>query len=742
MAKRLKLFRQKDQKDCGPTCLRMISDYYGKTLPLNELIKLSKTTREGSSFLGLSEAAEKIGFRSLGVRTTVEQLIKEAPLPCILHWNSNHFVVLNKISGKGLNCEFHIADPGLGMLKYDIKDFLKHWQKGRNGAGSKTQGMALLLEPTADFNEMEIDMADDTAKHQQGLRFLFKYLKPYKKLIRQLFLSLLTVSLLQLIFPFLTQSIVDIGIQNQNMEFIYLLLIAQLMLFIGRISVEIIRSWILLHISERINIALISDFFRKLMKLPINYFDVKMTGDLMQRIGDHKRIESFLTGTSLNTVFSIFTFIIFSGVLAWYNWWICGVFLTGSVLYFVWIVLFLKKRKELDYRQFNKLGENQSLIMELINGMQEIKLHNAERQKRWKWEYLQAALYKISVKNLSLQLTQSNGSALINELKNILVTFLAAKLVMDNEITLGMMLAVSYITGQLNSPLNQLVSFVQQWQDARISLDRLNEVHQMDEESDAEFGGNLNLIDSNEDLRLEKVSFKYTGAGNNLVLKDINLTIPAHKTTAIVGSSGSGKTTLMKLLLKFYEPTEGKLKLGPLALNNVAPKDWRSAVGAVMQEGFIFSDTIAGNIAVGEDDPDTQRLLYAAKVANIESLIEQLPMGFSTLIGGEGIGLSTGQKQRILIARAVYKNPEYLFFDEATSALDANNEKVIIENLDRFFTGRTAVVIAHRLSTVKNADQIVVLEEGQIVEIGSHEDLTRERGKYYELVKNQLELGN
>ena len=567
------------------------------------------------------------------------------------------------------------------------------------------------------------------------------YLKPHKKLIGQLVLGLLAGSLLQLIFPFLTQSIVDIGIQNKDIKFIYLILFSQLMVFFGRTTIEIFRSWILLHISSRINISLVSDFFFKLMKLPISFFDTKMTGDILQRIDDHYRIENFLTGTSLASLFSFFNFFIFSGVLAWYDWKIFSVFITGSALYFVWIIFFLRKRAELDYKRFNQNSQNQSKVIELISGMQEIKLHNAEKQKRWQWEALQAKLFTISIKGLTLSQTQNTGSSLINELKNILISFLAAKLVLDGQISLGMMLSISYIIGQLNTPVLELVGFIQKWQDAKLSLERLSEIHVKKDEETTNNGITTSL-EPNSPFDLKEVSFRYEGVGNEIVLENLNMEIPANKITAIVGTSGSGKTSLMKLLLKFYEPIQGEIKLGQNNLSLIPASYWRDKCGVVMQEGFIFSDSIANNIAVGVDEIDVKCLRHAAEVANIKEYIERLPLGYNTKIGMEGIGISTGQKQRILIARAVYKNPEYLFFDEATSALDANNEKVIMNNLNEFFRNKTVVIIAHRLSTVKNADQIVVLEKGKIIESGNHSELTSKRGAYYELVKNQLELGN
>ncbi|MDB9954419.1 peptidase domain-containing ABC transporter [Flavobacteriaceae bacterium] len=720
---------QRDYKDCGATCLKIIVRHYGKTIFIQELRKLSETTREGSNLLGISEASEKLGFRSIGVKINTQDL-SEAPLPCILHWNKNHYVVLYKIRKN----VFYVSDPAHGLLKYTKDEFLKHWI-GNNADDETEEGIALLLEPTPEFYNTNFDAKEK----RMGFRFLSKYLFKYKRFLWQLVIGLLAASLLQLIFPFLTQSVVDVGIKNQDIHFIYLILFAQLALFLGRTAIEVVRSWILLHLSTRINISLVSDFFIKLMNLPIAFFDTRMTGDILQRINDHKRIERILTTSSLNVLFSMVNLLVFSLVLAYYNLSLFFIFLVGSVLYFLWIAIFLKKRRDLDYKQFSVVSQEQSKVIELINGMQEIKLHNAEKQKRWGWEFLQARLFKVSIEGLALEQYQNVGSGFINELKNILITILSAKLVIDGEITLGMMLAISYIVGQLNSPIAQLINFVREVQDAKISLDRLSEIHNKDDEESLD-DQKIKDISKEARFELKNISFRYIGS-DQLVLKDLDLIIPSNKITAIVGTSGSGKTTLMKLLLKFYEPSDGMMKLGSYDLKNVSQKAWRSQSGVVMQEGYIFSDTIANNIAVGVDYVDKQKLAHAVDVANIQEFIETLPLSYNTKIGMEGVGLSTGQKQRLLIARAVYKNPNYLFFDEATSALDANNEKVIMEKLNTFFKDKTVVVIAHRLSTVKHADQIVVLEQGKIVEVGSHKALVKQKGNYYHLVKNQLELG-
>lgn len=721
-------YKQPDAKDCGPTCLKIIAKHYGKVIPLQQIRNISETTREGSSLLGLSDAAEQMGFRTLGVKIDFKTLQEEAPLPCIVHWNKQHFVVVYKIK-KG---RVFVSDPAYGLIDYSFQEFIDRWI-GKNAEEETEEGIVLLLEETPKFKQQKWDKEEKAT----SFSFLFRYLFRYEKLVIQLAIGLLAGSLLTLIFPFLTQSIVDIGIQNQDINFIWLVLLAQVMLFIGRSAIDVIRGWILLHLSTRINISLVSDFFIKLMNLPIGYFDTRMTGDIMQRINDHNRIESLLTNTSLSTLFSFFNILVFSAVLAFYDWRIFLIFLVGSSLYILWILFFLKRRRELDYKRFSQFAEEQSKVIELINGMQEIKLHNAEKQKRWDWEFVQVKLFKIGMKSLALEQTQGVGSSFINEMKNIFITFMSASLVLKGDLTLGMMLSVQYIIGQLNSPLMQLVSFIRQTQDAKISLERLAEIHDKEEEENPEEQKIHDL--TVEDIHVEDVAFRYTGSPE-LVIKGLSLHIPKQKTTAIVGASGSGKTTLMKLLMKFYEPNGGKMKLGAIDFKNISQKAWRSHCGVVMQEGYIFNDTIANNIAVGDNYVDKEKLRKAVEIANIKEFVESLPLSYNTKIGNEGIGISGGQKQRLLIARAVYKNPDFIFFDEATSSLDANNEKIIMDNLSEFFKGRTAIVIAHRLSTVKNADQIVVMDAGQIAEKGTHQELLDQKGMYYNLVKNQLEL--
>ncbi|HPS12502.1 MAG TPA: peptidase domain-containing ABC transporter, partial [Prolixibacteraceae bacterium] len=701
-------FFQLDAMDCGPTCLRMIAAYYGKSFSIQTLREKCSITREGVSLLGISDAANAIGLRNVGVKISFSKLSGEAPLPCIVHWRNKHFVVVYKVTKDNV----WVADPGRGLITYTIEEFMKGWL-GPN-FNAEEMGLCMLLEPTPDFYAQEDEKPD-----RNSFTYLFAHLKPYKKYIRQLILGMVLGSLFLLIFPFLTQAVVDIGINNNDLSFISLVLIAQLILFVSITSVELIRGWILLHLGTRVNISLISEFLLKLMKLPIGFFNSKLIGDLLQRIGDQSRIERFLTTSTLNILFSIFNLIIFSIVLIIYSWKIFLVFIVGTILYLLWIQLFMKKRRKLDYMRFEQYSKNQSKLIELINGIQEIKLNNCETQKRWEWENIQARLFAVNTKSLALGQAQDQGAAFIMRLVSIFSTFLAARYVIDGHLTLGAMLAITYIIGQMNSPVDQLLNFMQTAQDAKISLERFGEIHRLDNE-EPEGKALIEDFPSNHTITLTNLSFQYEGSRSPFVLKDINLEIPEGKTTAVVGTSGSGKTTLMKMILGFFEPVEGEVKIGPTKLKNLSGKLWRSKCGVVLQDGYLFSDTIANNIAVGQEFIDKKRLFHAAEMACIRKFIESLPLGYNTKIGQDGIGLSQGQRQRLLIARAIYKQPDYLLFDEATNALDAENERMVIGNINRFSEGRTVIVIAHRLSTVKNADQIVVLDNGEIVERGTH----------------------
>lgn len=728
------LYTQHDAMDCGPTCLRMVAAFHGRRYSSRYLRERCFISRQGVSLLGLSEAAEQIGLHTIGVQLTFQRLTEDVSLPCIIHWNQNHFVVLYRIKKSNGSLILYIADPAGSRLRYTEEEFKRCWlSKKREGADL---GIALCLDPTPAFYRHKED--EEEKQERRSLFFLFDYLRPYRKLVVQLFVGMATGSLIQLILPFLTQSIVDFGITNQNLNYIFLVLIAQFVLVISSTTVEFIRGWILLHIGLRVNISLISDYLAKLMRLPIAYFDTKMTGDILQRTGDHTRIQEFLTSTSLSTLFSIINIVIFGIIILFYNWQVFLIFFFGSVCYVTWVWMFMKRRAILDHKMFAQNSANQSSMVQLVGGMQEIKLNACEQQKRWEWEHIQARKYAITVKGLALSQWQQSGGILINQLKNAVITALVAALVIKGDITLGMMLSIQYIIGQLNSPIDQLIGFARKYQDAKLSIDRLQEIYNRNDEIPL---GKMLIRDiKNMDIRIEHLTFRYDKLNEKPTLDDITLDIPKGKKTAIVGLSGSGKTTLLKMILGFYIPEKGKILLGNSDLNNYDIREWRKHCGVVMQDGFIFSDTIARNIAPGTDIINEERMTAAAETANIRTFIEELPLGYNTKIGAEGHGLSMGQKQRILIARAIYKNPEFIFLDEATNSLDAKNENVIMENLNSFVKGRTAIVIAHRLSTVRAADNIIVIKNGRICEQGTHEQLLAMNGIYHTLVKNQLNL--
>lgn len=733
-------YRQLDSMDCGPTCLRIISAYYGRNWSLQTLRDKCHISREGVSLLGISDAAETIGFRTIGAKITFTQLCEEAILPCVVHWNQKHFIVVYNIEHHRGQTWIHVSDPASGLLRYSKEDFLKSWLSIRpndtENDANEGLGVVLLMEPTPKFYEEN----GDEERHR-GISGLLKYLRPYKQFIVQLFLAMLTGSIISLILPFLTQSVIDVGIGTGNLDFVVVILIAQVVLTLGQMANELIRSWLMLHMNTRVSISLISDFLAKLMRLPISFFDSRMVGDIMQRIGDHSRIQTFLTSSLLSIVMAAVTFLVYSVVMGGYNLKIMGVFLLGSLLYICWILLFMKKRRKLDYMRFQESSANQSSIVQLIGGMQDIKLNGCEKQKRWDWERIQARLFKVSIKGLVLGQTQQVGGTFIDQTKNVFISFLAASAVINGDMTLGMMTAMQYILGQLNAPISQFIKFAQEAQDASISLERLNEIQEKDDE---EKPGHeyIREIPGNADIEFRNVGFQYNGPHSDKVLDEVNITIPHNKVTAIVGASGSGKTTMIKMMLGFYEPVSGEVLLGGNRIGDYSPSVWRSLCGTVMQEGFIFSDTIENNIGVSDEVPDLERVKKAVKTANIDDFINGLPLRYNTKIGAEGNGISSGQKQRLLIARAAYKDARYLFLDEATNSLDAENEKIIMENFSSFFKNRTVVIVAHRLSTVKNADNIIVLDKGKVVEQGTHNELTQKRGHYYNLVKNQLELGD
>lgn len=728
-------YTQLNSSDCGPTCLRMIASFYGKEYSQETIRRHCFISREGVSLLGICDAAEYIGMHSLGMKLTIDQLVDEVNFPCILHWNQNHFVVCydverSRIGGK---YKFYIADPASQCITYNEEEFKKGWISSK--FKGEECGVALLLEPDVDFGKNEDDCY--TPKKKRNFRTFAHYYLQHKRLLLQIIAGMLVGMGMQFIFPFLTQAMVDVGIGHKNFNIVTLILIAQIVLFIAQLSVDFIRSWVLLHINARVDIALISNFLYKLTCMPLNFFNTRKLGDTLQRVGDHARIKSFLMGNSLNIIFSFVSLIIFSCVLAYYSIMIFSIFMVGNILNLLWITIFMKYRRELDSKRFGLSSTEQNRLVQLIQGMQDIKLNNCEREKRWEWEHVQIGLFRISSKGLTISQIQQTGSSFLSQATNFIILYLSATAVIHDNMTLGMMMSVSYIIGQLSAPFTDFVNFAYALQDARISMERLNDIYEQEDEED-DIDKHMTILPTDHNIRIENMYFSYSGNSRNYTLQDINLTIEAGKVTAIVGSSGSGKTTLIKILQGFYKPNQGSVCIGNIPLELINPHVWRASTGSVMQDSFLFSDSIAKNIALSTEQIDIKRLQLASKMANVDSFISTMPLGYNTRIGMEGIGVSQGQRQRILIARAIYKNPEFIFFDEATNALDATNEWEIMNHLHNFYKGKTVVIAAHRLSTISQADQIVVIKEGKIVEVGRHEQLLEKKGEYYELVNYQM----
>ena len=732
--KRFPHFKQTNSSDCGPTSLRMIARYYGLDYSTEMLRKHCHITRQGVNLLGISEAAEYIGFETAGLKVTFEQLAEEGVFPCILHWNQNHFVVCYGIEKcKNGGFKIHISDPASQRLTYTKDEFERCWIGPQ--ADENSNGVALMLEPSDDFGKIE----DEYRKNSRSMLSFVRYFTPYHSMIGQLVLAMLVGSVIQMILPFLSQAMVDQGINGRNLNIITLILFAQLGFFVATLSIDYIRSWIMLHMNSRIDIQLIADFLIKLTAMPLQFFDSRMTGDILQRIGDHGRIKNFLLSNSMRIVFSLINFVVYLAILAYYNVLVLAIFVVGNTLYVAWISFFMRYRRELDIKRFNQSAMEQSKMIQLVQGMQDIKLNNCERQKRWEWERIQVRLFQIGLKGLRIGQIQQSGSVFFTQTTHILIYYIAAKSVVEGSMTLGMMMSLTYIIGQVSAPIGEFIGFAQSFQDAKISLERLNEIHSQDDE-ETNIDKKLSTLPKEHDIEIKDLSFSYTGSERELALKNITLSIPAHKVTAIVGESGCGKTTLIKLLQGFYEPTHGSITVGDTMLSDINPHTWRAATGSVMQDSYMFSDTIANNIAVNSDETDKEQMMNAARMARIDGFVESLPMGYDTIIGMEGKGVSQGQRQRILIARAIYKNPKYIFLDEATNSLDATNEAKIMDNLRQFYEGRTVVISAHRLSTVRDADQIIVMNAGEIVERGNHYSLLKKRGRYYELVKHQINV--
>lgn len=716
---------QMDAKDCGPASLKMVAKYFGRYYSLQYLRDKCGITREGVSMLGISACAEEIGLHTQAVKCTIEDVVNLIPHPSIVFWNENHFIVVYKADKKYI----WVADPQKGHLKYTHDEFKKGWYiQGSN------KGALLAVEPTSSFRMSDIEKKQERNSFYSILRYFY----PYKKYFLQVLFIMIVVTALQGILPFISKAVIDVGINSSDKKFINMILVGNVCILVSIMVFNIIRDWILMHITARVNIALISDYLTKLMKLPITFFENKLLGDILQRAQDHERIRSFIMNNSLSLIFSSLTFVVFSIILLIYNPIIFAIFSVGSILYVIWVLLFLNIRKKLDWQYFELISQNQSYWVETVSAMQDIKIYNYERQRRWKWEGIQARLYHLNKKVLTINNMQNLGAQFIDNIKNMWITFFCATAVISGDITYGIMISTQFIIGMLNGPLVQFINFVVSAQYAKISFLRMNEIRQLDDEEATQSTGTTDILPETKTITLKNVHFQYS-SNSPMILKNIHLTIPENKVTAIVGGSGSGKSTLLKLLVRLYSPTYGEVAIGGTNMKAINLRLWRSLCGVVMQDGKIFSDSIKNNIVLDDENIDISRLMQCCKIAQIQEEIEQMPRGFDTLIGERGRGLSGGQKQRLLIARALYRNPQYLFLDEATNSLDTINEQKIVQALNNAFENRTVVIIAHRLSTIRHADQIVVLNDGMIMEVGNHEQLMENKAFYYNLILSQNE---
>ena len=721
--------RQLDAMDCGPACLAYISKIYDKKYSLQYLREICYISKRGVTLLGILEAGKAIGFEVFSTKVDLDTIINKVKLyPCIIHWEQNHFVVLNKIvKTKKSKLYFYLMDPRSGFIKLNEKQFRNGW------LGNNDKGIVAFFEPKDEFLNISIEK-------QKKINYeeLLYSLHPYKKKFVLLIFLVFASSLITLVFPFFTKELIDNGISQKNLNLISLILLAQLSLFLGSMIINVIRNWLTLYIGTYVSINLISDFITKLVKLPMKNFDNHMIGDLNQRIIDNERIERLITSESITTFFSIFSFLVFFVVLAYFNIITLVIYFALTLIGLLWSIYWINKKKILDFYEFQLKSKNQESIFEIFSGIRDIKLFQLENFKLTKWQSVQNELLSLNIKILKIDQIQTFGYQFINQLKNIIVTYFVAILVLKGKMSLGTLLSISYIIGEMNSPIAQLVSFIKKLQEAKLSFTRLSEIStQLPEENN--FNKQLNTK-NNEGIVINNLSFSYENIQSSIVLNNINITIPNSKVTAIVGHSGSGKTTLMKILLRFYEPTKGNIYFNGDDILTISPNDLRKHIGTVLQDGFIFSETIERNVVTNSEEADLEKLNNALKIACIFDFVNSLPQKHNTIIGSLGNNLSTGQKQRILIARAIYKNPNYLFLDEATSALDSKTEKIIHNNLIEFYKNKTVLIIAHRLSTVKNADNIIVLDSGKVVESGNHKELIEKKGAYYDLINNQLEL--